>query len=45
MAKYQAFIEDEMEVEGEEEKEVYLNGTIEEVIEGLDEGELLVVKT
>ena len=33
-----------MEVEEEEGEEVYLNESLEEIIEGLDEGELLVVQ-
>ena len=40
LAEYQASFEEEME----EEKELYLNETLEEVEEGPDEGELLVVR-
>jgi len=38
LVKCYAFFEDEIEVNGKEEKEVYLNDALEEVIEGLEEG-------
>jgi len=40
LAEYQASFEEDMD----EEKEVYLNEALEEVVEGPDEGEVLVVK-
>jgi len=44
LADFQAYFDEGMEGEEEEEgKEVYLNETLEEVMEGPDEGELLVV--
>ena len=44
MAKLRASFEKEMQVEEEEAKEVYLNESLEEIVEGPDEGELLVVR-
>ena len=41
---YQALFEDEMELDGGEEQEVYLNDALKEVIEGWDEWECLVVR-
>ena len=43
LVKYQGSFKDEMKLDGEEEKELYLNDALKEVIEGLDEGELLLV--
>ena len=43
LAEFQAYFDEGMEGEEEEGKEVYLNETLEEVMEGPDEGELLVV--
>jgi len=43
LAKFQASFENKMEVDEEEEKEVYLNETLEEIIEGPDERKLLAV--
>jgi len=44
LAKLRASFEKEMQVEEEEAKEVYLNESLEEIVEGPDEGELLVVR-
>ena len=45
LAEFQAYFDEGMEGEEEEEgKEVYLNETLEEVMEGPDEGELLVIR-
>ena len=44
LAEFQASFEDEMEVDAEEGKEMYLNETLEEIVEGLDEGKLLVIR-
>ena len=44
LADFQAYVEEEMEEEGEGEKELYLNEPLEEVMEGPDEGELLLVR-
>ena len=44
LVKYQAYVEEGMEEEGEGDKQLYLNEPLEEVIEGPVEGELLVMR-
>ena len=44
LVEYQAYVEEGMEEEGEGEKELYLNEPLEEVMEGSNEGKLLVVR-
>jgi len=44
LAEYQAYVEEGMQEEGERERELCLNEPLEEVIEGPDKGELLVVR-
>ena len=44
MAEYQTFVEELDDIEHEEEKGLLLNDALEEVEEGLDEGETLVIR-